>query len=79
MEAGGFERIAHFFDSAHPDRLVLDNAFLVRFLVRRLELGLHEPDENRTLSGKGGKPGSKLRKSDETQIGYEQVERRPKG
>ena len=59
MEASGLERIAHFLDSTCANRLVLDDTFLIRFLVRRLELGLH--------------------KSDETQIGYEQIERRPKG
>ena len=79
MEASGLERITHFFDGAHTDRLILDNAFLVRLLMRRLELGFHKPDENRSFSGKGCKRGSELRESDEAQIGYEQIERRPKG
>ena len=78
MEPGGLERIAHFFDSTHSDRLVLDDAFLVRLLVCRLELGLHKPDENRTFSGELRKRGSKLRKADEAQIGHEQVKWRSK-
>ena len=79
MEASGLERIAHFLDSTCANRLVLDDTFLIRFLVRRLELGFHKPDENRSFSGKGCKRGSEHRESDEAQIGYEQIERRPKG